>query len=183
MRSSLKQVFELGPLVIFFYFFIKTGKIEEAILPLMIAAGVAIVGSYIIDRKVSPMLLFSTILIFIFGALTIYFNDPFFIKFKVTLVNLIFAIILFVGLYFKKPLLKNLMGSSIKLTENGWIQLSKRWAYFFLFLAACNEVVYRNFSDAVWVNFKLFGIMGLTFIFIFSQVFFIQKNAIDDQKG
>ena len=66
MRSSLKQVFELGPLVVFFYFFIKTGKIEEAILPLMIAAGVAIVGSYIIDRKVSPMLLFSTILIFIF---------------------------------------------------------------------------------------------------------------------
>ena len=94
MRSSLKQVFELGPLVVFFYFFIKTGKIEEAILPLMIAAGVAIVGSYIIDRKVSPMLLFSTILIFIFGALTIYFNDPFFIKFKVTLVNLIFSFVL-----------------------------------------------------------------------------------------
>ena len=59
------------------------------------------------------------------------------------------------------------MGSAINLTDFGWINLSKRWAYFFLFLAAANEVVYRNFSDAVWVNFKLFGIMGLTFIFIF----------------
>ena len=181
MRGSLKQVFELGPLVVFFYFFIKTGQIQEAILPLMIAAGIAIAGSYIIERKVSPMLLFSTILIFVFGGLTIYFNDPFFIKFKVTLVNLIFSLALFSGLYFNKPLLKNLMGSAINLTDYGWTNLSKRWAYFFLFLAATNEVVYRNFSDAVWVNFKLFGIMGLTFIFIFSQVFFIQKNLLDNQ--
>ena len=116
MRGSLKQVFELGPLVVFFYFFIKTGQIQEAILPLMIAAGIAIAGSYLIERKVSPMLLFSTILIFVFGGLTIYFNDPFFIKFKVTLVNLIFSLALFIGLYFNKPLLKNLMGSAINLT-------------------------------------------------------------------
>ena len=119
-------------------------------------------------------------MIFVFGGLTIYFNDPFFIKFKVTLVNLISSLALFIGLYFNKPLLKNLMGSAINLTDYGWINLSKRWAYFFLFLAAANEVVYRNFSDAVWVNFKLFGIMGLTFIFIFSQVFFIQKNIADN---
>ena len=91
MRGSLKQVFELGPLVVFFYFFIKTGQFLEAILALMIAAGIAIAGSFLIEKKVSPMLLFSTILIFVFGGLTIYFNDPFFIKFKVTLVNLIFS--------------------------------------------------------------------------------------------
>ena len=72
------------------------------------------------------------------------------------------------------------MGSSIQLTDNGWMGLSKRWAFFFLFLAICNEIVYRNFSDAIWVNFKLFGIMGLTFIFIFTQVFFIQKNTIEN---
>ena len=180
MRGSLKQLFEIGPLVVFFYYFIKTGEIQEAILPLMIAAGIAILGSYILDRKVSPMLLFSTVLIFIFGTLSIYFNDPFFIKFKVTLVNLIFSAALFAGLYYKKPLLKNLMGSTINLTEYGWVKLSKRWAYFFLFLALSNEIIYRNFSDTIWVNFKLFGIMGLTFIFIFSQVFFIQKNIIKD---
>ncbi len=180
MKSSIKPLIEFGPLAVFFYYFIKTGEIQSAILPLMIAAVIAIIASLILEKKVSPMLLFSTILILIFGSLTIYFNDPFFIKFKVTLVNLIFSIILFVGIYFKKPLLKNLMGSSIQLTDYGWMGLSKRWAYFFLFLAICNEIVYRNFSDAVWVNFKLFGIMGLTFIFIFTQVFFIQKNSIEN---
>ena len=180
MKSSIKPLIEFGPLAVFFYYFIKTGEIQSAILPLMIAAVVAIVASLILEKKVSPMLLFSTILILIFGSLTIYFNDPFFIKFKVTLVNLIFSIILFIGIYLKKPFLKSLMGTSIQLTDYGWMGLSKRWAYFFLFLAACNEVVYRNFSDAVWVNFKLFGIMGLTFIFIFSQVFFIQKNSIEN---
>jgi|TARA_B100001105_G_C22275016_1_gene392717 intracellular septation protein len=179
MKSSLKPFIEFGPLAVFFYYFIKTGEIQSAILPLMIAAGIAIILSLIFEKKVPPMLLFSTILIFIFGSLTIYFNDPFFIKFKVTVVNLIFAVMLFGGLYFKKPLLKSLMGSSIKLTSSGWMKLSRRWAYFFLFLAVCNEVVYRNFSDSVWVNFKLFGIMGLTFIFILSQVFFIQKNLSD----
>ena len=180
MKRSIKPLIEFAPLVVFFYYFIKTGEIQSAILPLMIAATIAIIVSLIFEKKVSPMLLFSTILILIFGSLTIYFNDPFFIKFKVTLVNLIFSLILLIGVYFKKPLLKNLMGSSIQLTDDGWMGLSKRWAYFFLFLAICNEIVYRNFSDTIWVNFKLFGIMGLTFVFIFTQVFFIQKNTIEN---
>ena len=176
MKNLAKPVIEFGPVVVFFYFFIKTGEIQSAILPLMVAAGVAIVASLLIEKKVNQMLLFSTILIFVFGSLTIYFNDPFFIKIKVTIVNLIFAGILYIGLLFKKPLLKNLMSRSLKMNDEGWFIMSKRWATFFLFLAICNEIVYRNFSDAFWVNFKLFGIMGLTFIFIFSQVFFIQKN-------
>ena len=176
MKTFAKPIIEFGPVVVFFYFFIKTGEIQSAILPLMIAAGIAIVASFWIEKKINQMLLFSTILIFIFGSLTIYFNDPFFIKIKVTIVNLIFAVILYVGILFKKLFLKSLMGGSLKMSDDSWFTLSKRWAVFFLFLAVCNEIVYRNFSDAFWVNFKLFGIMGLTFIFIFSQVFFIQKN-------
>ena len=176
MKTFAKPIIEFGPVVVFFYFFIKTGEIQTAILPLMIAAGIAIVASLLIEKKLNQMLLFSTILIFMFGSLTIYFNDPFFIKIKVTIVNLIFAVILYVGILFKKLFLKSLMGGSLKMSDDSWFTLSKRWAVFFLFLAICNEIVYRNFSDAFWVNFKLFGIMGLTFIFIFSQVFFIQKN-------
>ena len=115
-------------------------------------------------------------MILIFGFLTVALDDPWFIKFKVTFVNFIFASILLIGLYFKKPLLKNLMGSSLKLNDSAWFKLTYRWAIFFLFLAICNEIVYRNFSDTVWVNFKLFGIMGLSLLFILSQVMFIQKN-------
>ena len=177
MKNFVKPLVEYIPIVVFFIFFIKTGKIEGAIIPLMIATIVAVAISLVFLRKVSPMLLFSSILILVFGALTVYFDDPRFIQFKVTLVNLIFGIVLLIGLYFKKPLLKNLMGSSLKLNDSAWLKLTFRWAIFFLFLAACNEYVYRNYDPATWVKFKLFGIMGLTFIFIFSQVFFIQKNT------
>ena len=176
MKNLAKPIIEFGPVAVFFYFFIKTGEIQSAILPLMVAAVIAIAASLFFEKKVNQMLLFSTALILVFGSLTIYFNDPFFIKIKVTIVNLLFAGILYIGLLFKKLLLKNLMSGSLKMNDEGWLILSKRWAIFFLFLAICNEIVYRNFSDAFWVNFKLFGIMGLTFIFIFSQVFFIQKN-------
>ena len=105
MKSSIKPFIEFGPVVVFFIYFYKTGKIQDAILPLMIAAAVAIVLSFIIDRKVSPMLLFSTILIFIFGFLSLKFNSPTFIQLKVTIVNLIFSIILFLGFFLKRPFL------------------------------------------------------------------------------
>ena len=87
MKNLAKPIIEFGPVAVFFYFFIKTGEIQSAILPLMVAAGVAIVASLLIEKKVNQMLLFSTILIFVFGSLTIYFNDPFFIKIKVTIVK------------------------------------------------------------------------------------------------
>tara|TARA_B100000945_G_scaffold152584_1_gene122401 strand:- start:108 stop:662 length:555 start_codon:yes stop_codon:yes gene_type:complete len=182
MKSSIKPFIEFGPVVVFFIYFYKTGKIQDAILPLMIAAAVAIVLSFIIDRKVSPMLLFSTILIFIFGFLSLKFNSPTFIQLKVTIVNLIFSIILFLGFFLKRPFLKSLMGSNLKMSDESWLEFGKRWAIFFLFLAVCNEVIRLIFTEEkglewVWVNFKLFGIMGLTFLFIFSQVFFIQKNT------
>ena len=108
MKNFVKPLVEYIPIVVFFIFFIKTGKIEGAIIPLMIAAIVAVAISLVFLRKVSPMLLFSSILILVFGALTVYFDDPRFIQFKVTLVNLIFGIVLLIGLYFKTPLLKNL---------------------------------------------------------------------------
>ena len=176
MKSIAKPFIEYGPIVVFFIFFFKTGEIQGAIVPLMVSAVVAMVLSYIVEKKIPPMLLFSSILILIFGFLTVALDDPWFIKFKVTFVNFIFASILLIGLYFKKPLLKNLMGSSLKLNDSAWFKLTYRWAIFFLFLAICNEIVYRNFSDTVWVNFKLFGIMGLSLLFILSQVMFIQKN-------
>ena len=109
MKNLAKPIIEFGPVAVFFYFFIKTGEIQSAILPLMVAAVIAIAASLFIEKKVNQMLLFSTALILVFGSLTIYFNDPFFIKIKVTIVNLLFAGILYIGLLFKKPLLKNLM--------------------------------------------------------------------------
>ena len=132
MKNLAKPFIDYGPIVVFFIYFFKTGEIQGAIIPLMAASVLAMGLSYIAERKIPPMLLFSSILILIFGFLTIYFDNPIFIKFKVTLVNLIFAAILFIGLYFKKPLIKNLMSSSLNLNEPAWHKLTFRWAIYFL---------------------------------------------------
>ena len=94
MKSLAKPFIDYGPIVVFFFFFFKTGEIQGAIIPLMVASVLAMILSYAVEKKIPPMLLFSSILILIFGFLTIYFDNPIFIKFKVTLVNLIFASIL-----------------------------------------------------------------------------------------
>ena len=102
---------------------------------------------------------------------------------KPTIVIILFAAILIIGNYFNKPLLKYLMGSAIKLEDKGWYELSKRWIMFFIFMAITNEIIWRNFSmaydnkptDDIWVNFKVFGIVIITFIFTISLFPIIKK--------
>ena len=97
MKSLAKPFIDYGPIVVFFFFFFKTGEIQGAIIPLMVASVLAMILSYAVEKKIPPMLLFSSILILIFGFLTVVLDDPWFIKFKVTFVNLIFASILSVS--------------------------------------------------------------------------------------
>ena len=117
----------------------------------------------------------SLIIILIFGGLSWYFKDPIFIKMKPTIINIIFASAILIGNYINKPLFKYLLGRSVKLEDQGWFELGKRWAYFFIFLAVLNEIIWRNFSEDLWVNFKVFGILILTFIFSISQFPIIKK--------
>ena len=119
-------------------------------------------------------------IILIFGGLTIYFDNDIFIKMKPTIINLLFAGILYGGEIIKKPLLKHLLGGTLKLQNEGWSILTKRWVIFFIFLAILNEVVWRNASDDLWVNFKVFGILLITFIFTMTQFSLIKKYQIED---
>jgi len=99
---------------------------------------------------------------------------------KPTIVNLIFAVILLYGeIFLKKPLLKNLFEGSIKMTDEGWNILNKRWLYFFIFLALLNEIIWRTQSEEFWVQFKVFGLIPITLIFTIMQVSLIQKYRID----
>tara|TARA_Y100000590_G_C15579900_1_gene961901 strand:- start:132 stop:668 length:537 start_codon:yes stop_codon:yes gene_type:complete len=175
MKSFIKFIIDFGPLVVFFVFYKKTGSLIEAIIPLMIATLISILVSYLLEKKIPIMPTVGGIIILIFGGLSWYFKDPIFIKMKPTIINIIFALAIFVGNYFNKPLFKYLLGESIKLEDQGWIELGKRWAYFFIFLAFLNEVIWRNFSEDLWVNFKVFGILFLTFIFSISQFSIIKK--------
>ena len=94
-------------------------------------------------------------IVLIFGGLTIYFNDEIFIKMKPTIINAVFAIILYGGVLLKKPLLKYLLGAALKLEEEGWRILTQRWIAFFIALAVLNEIVWRTQTTDFWVNFKV----------------------------
>jgi intracellular septation protein len=117
----------------------------------------------------------TAVLVVVFGSLTFWLHDPRFIKIKPTIINLLFGGVLLFGLMTGRPLLKLLLGEAFKLTEEGWRKLSLRWALFFLGLAGLNEVVWRTFSETVWVNFKVFGILGLSMVFAMAQIRLIKR--------
>ena len=179
MKSIAKLLIDIGPLAVFFIFYTRSG-LQEAILPLMIATVIAVLASYVLEKKIPIMPTLGAGIVLIFGGLTIYFNDETFIKMKPTIINAVFAIILYGGIIFKKPLLKYLLGAALKLEEEGWKILTQRWIAFFIALAVLNEVVWRTQTTDLWVNFKVFGILPITFIFTMSQFPLIKKYQIQE---
>ena len=179
MKGGVKFLIDIGPLAVFFIFYKKTGNIIDAIIPLIIATAIAIIISYIVEKKIPLMPTIGGFIILIFGGLSLYFDNKIFFYMKPTIINTLFAGTLIIGNYLNKPLLKYLMGSAINLTEKGWFELSKKWIMFFLFLAILNEIIWRFFSENTWVNFKVFGIITITFIFslyLFPIIKKYQKN-------
>ena len=179
MKSIYKLLIDIGPLAVFFIFYTRSG-LQASILPLMIATVIAVLFSYILEKKIPIMPTVGAAIVLIFGGLTIYFDNEVFIKMKPTIINLIFAIILYGGMLIKKPFLKILLGAALKLEEAGWRILTYRWIGFFIALAVLNEIVWRTQSTDIWVNFKVFGILPITFIFTMTQFPLIKKHQIDD---
>ena len=153
---------------------------KSAIIPFMIATIIAVLFSYIMEKKIPVMPTVGAFIILIFGGLTIYFDNEVFFKMKPTIINLLFALILYGGMVVKKPLLKILLGAAIKLEDEGWKILTQRWIAFFIALAVLNEIVWRTQSTDIWVNFKVFGILPITFIFTMTQFPLIKKYQIED---
>ncbi len=152
----------------------------EAILPLIIATIVATGILYFVEKKIPKVPIISAVIVSLFGGLTLYFDNKIFFYMKPTIVNLLFAFVLFFGSFFlKKNLLKSLLESSIQLEERGWELLNKRWMIFFIFLAFLNEIVWRTQTEDFWVKFKVFGIIPITFIFMIFQINLIKKYKIN----
>ena len=182
-KSFLKFVADFGPLLIFFTIYYKSGNdLRVAIPPLIISTLVAVLAVYIIDKKIPYIPLSGAIIISLFGGLTLYFDNPIFLYMKPTIVNLLFAFILLFGkILLKKNFLEFFFKSAFQLNELGWDKLNKRWAYFFIFLAILNEIVWRAYTpekEYVWVNFKVWGILPLTFIFTAFQLPLINKHKL-----
>ena len=179
-KSFLKFITDFGPLLIFFTIYYKSGNnLTAAIPPLIIATLIAVVIMYFVEKKIPYVPLIGGIVISLFGGLTLYFNNPIFLYMKPTIVNIIFASILIISkIFFNKNFLKFFLQSAFQLNEFGWNKLNFRWAYFFIFLAILNELVWRTQPEATWVNFKVWGMLPITFIFTALQLPLINKHKI-----
>ena len=181
-RSFLKFVTDFGPLLIFLIFYYNGDKnLKVAIPPFIVATLVALAVVWFIERKIPMVPLLGGIFITLFGGLTIYFDNPVFIYVKPTIINILFGLALLFGKYFtKEPLLKKMLGNSLKLDDEGWKILNNRWVYFFFSLALLNEMVWRTQSEEFWVNFKVWGILPLTLIFTVFQISIINKYKLNE---
>ena len=179
MKPFYKLLIDIGPLAVFFIFYSRSG-LQASILPFMIATVIAVLFSYVLEKRIPIMPTVGALIILLFGGLTIYFDNEIFFKMKPTIINLLFAVILFGGNLINKPLLKLLLGAALKLEEAGWNILTQRWIAFFIALAILNEIVWRTQSTDIWVNFKVFGILPITFIFTMTQFPLIKKYQIEE---
>ena len=178
LNPFVKLALDIGPLLLFFFansrygIFVATGTFMVAILAAMAV-------SYALTRHFPIMTIVTAIIVVVFGGLTLILHDATFIKVKPTIIYALFGAILSGGLIFNKPLLGVLLDSMFQLTEEGWRKLTLRWALFFFVLAVLNEIVWRNTSTDVWVDFKVFAVTPLTLIFGALQVPLLKKYAIE----
>lgn len=195
LNPILKLVLELGPLLVFFFANSRGEWLAERFPALadlggplfiatalfMIATAISLSVSWLLVRTLPIMPLVSGVVVFIFGALTLYLQDEIFIKMKPTIVNTLFGAVLLGGLLFGKSLLGYVFDSAFKLDAAGWRKLTFRWGLFFFFLAIVNEIVWRNFSTDFWVAFKVWAIMPITIAFTMTQMPLIMRHSLEDR--
>ena len=175
----LRPVVEYGPIVAFFITYYMA-DLFAATAAIMITAALALALSYIVERRVPMMPLIMAGIIGVFGGLTLWLQDETFIKMKPTIIQAIFGTVLISGLLANRLFLKSLMGAAWNITDGGWRILTLRFALFFFLSAILNEAIWRTQSTDFWVNFKVFGLIGLTFIFILTQLPLLKRFAIKD---
>ena len=179
-KPILKLVSDFGPLLVFFIIYFRNDHdLKVAIPPFIIATLISLIVIYFMERKIPMVPLTGAILITLFGGLTLYFDNKIFFYMKPTIINLLFAGVLFFGKYFtKKPLLMIFFQSAVLLQDEGWKKLSERWIAFFIFVAILNEIVWRTQTEVFWVNFKVWGLLPISFLFAASQISLLKKYKI-----
>lgn len=181
---------DVGPLLVFFALNARGAEWFDrpasdglliATAGFMAALALSLIVTLARGAKPNNMTLASAGFVFVFGGLTLFLQDETFIKIKPSLVYLLFAAILGVGLMRGQSYLEMLMGEALKMNQAGWLALTKRWIYFFICSAVLNEFIWRNFSTDAWVTFKVFGILPLTFIFMGLQMPLLKKHGALDE--
>lgn len=179
----MKFLFDLFPVVLFFIILKKADDPIEGMITataVLIAATLfQIAYNWFRHKKIEKMHVVTAVLVTIFGGATIYFKDPIYIIWKVTVVNWLFAIAFYAAHFIgtKTPLVKRMMQANISMPESVWIRLSYSWIFFFILTGVINLFVadYLDWDLVRWADFKLFGVLGLTLIFVVIQGIVISK--------
>ena len=179
MSQNKKMLLDLGPLLVFFAVYLKFDLIYAS-AALVVATLVALAIGYFLTKKISYMQLVTAALVVVFGGLTFYFKDPIYLKIKVSIINVLFGSALLSGLWLKKLFLKTMLGEAINMPDDAWRMLTVRWAFFFFGLAILNILIWF-YSEPLWVDFKVFGILGLTALFAVANAPYMAKHMIDEQ--
>lgn len=173
----MKFLFDFFPILLFFAAYHLAG-IYVATAVAMAASVVQIGAGWLVRKKVERMHWISTGLILVFGGMTLILHNPHFIMWKPTILNWLFALV-FAGSAFigAKPLVQRMMEHVMQVPSNIWHRVNWAWVLFFIVSGVANIVVAYRFSEDTWVNFKLFGLMGMTFVFMIAQGIYLARFA------
>jgi intracellular septation protein len=177
----MQALFDFLPVVAFAVTYWITKDMKIAIQVIMVAIAIQVALTWIIKREVSKMLLVSAALIFVLGGISLFLDNPIFFKWKPTGLYWLFAAALF-GSHFigDQPLVKRMLLSmsaeDLSMPDKAWTKLNIAWTLFFVFAGCANIYVAYNFSEATWVNFKLFGLLALTLVFMIGQALWMHKQ-------
>jgi intracellular septation protein len=178
LPPGVKLAIDFGPLLVFFAAN-KFGGVFTATAAFMAATALAMAVSWVKTRHIPPMLIFTGIIVMVFGGLTLWLQDATFIKLKPTLIYGMFAGILGFGLLTKRPYLKLVLGEALPaLTDAGWTKLTRNWALFFVALMGANEVARQVLTTDQWVNFKVWGVTIATMAFALAQAPLLARHGV-----
>lgn len=180
----MKFLFDFFPIALFFITFKFYDNPEEGVLA---ATAVAIIATilqvfifWLKNKRIEKMHVITLVLIIVLGGATLILKDPFFIKWKPTAVNWLFAIA-FLGSQFvgEKPFVKRMMSHAVELPESVWMRLNLAWVIFFTAMGFANLYVAFNFDLDIWVDFKTYGMLGMTLVFVVLQALFLAKHMTE----
>lgn len=182
-KGGANLAVELGPVFVFMLaynlalraapgeaIFIATGAFMAATLA-------AVLYAWKVQKRFPPMLFVTASVVLVFGALTLILHDKTFVFLKPTIINGLFSCAIFGGLLVRKNVLKLVLGSALHMPERVWSQLAMRFGAFYAFLAALNIIIWKNFSEAFWVNFRLAGVIPITLVFLLANLPLIAKHV------
>jgi intracellular septation protein len=176
-RTLLRLAIDYSGAAAFVIGYFITKDFQKATWCLVAVSALALAAGFITERRVAPLPLIYGGAALVFGALTLIFHDPRFVKMKTTFVDLALGVAMLVGLYMGKSPIKLLVGESLKMSDDGWKKLTLRFGIFFICLALLNEVVWRTQPDKIWVLFRMPGLLIISFLFSFTQIPMMMKDA------